>query len=140
MSRSGYSEEIDGWDLIRWRGAVNSALKGKRGQAFLADMAVAMDAMTEKKLIADELISKEGEVCALGAVAKYKSLNVSDIDPHCSEQISDVFNIAEALAREIAFMNDDYYGETPERRWQRMREWVNANFYPALLKDSGAGS
>lgn len=33
MSRSGYSEDLDMWDLIRWRGAVKSALRGKRGQA-----------------------------------------------------------------------------------------------------------
>lgn len=131
MSRSGYSDDIDGWDLIRWRGAVNSALKGKRGQALLSEMATAMDAMPAKRLIAYELISREGEVCALGAVAKHKSLNVSGIDPNCFEEIAGVFNISNALAREIAFMNDDYYDETPEIRWQRMREWVNINLLKA---------
>ena len=34
MSRSGYTDECDGWELVRWRGAVNSAIRGKRGQAF----------------------------------------------------------------------------------------------------------
>jgi len=127
MSRSNYSEDIDGWSLIRWRGAVNSALKGKRGQTLLAEMAVALDALPNKRLIADELISKEGEVCALGAIAKYKALDVYDIDPHCSEQVSAVFNIADALAREIAYENDEHWGDNPEKRWQRMRSWVNEN-------------
>ncbi|KGC50992.1 hypothetical protein DO66_5867 [Burkholderia pseudomallei] len=35
MSRSGYSDDCGGWSLIRWRGAVNSAIKGARGQKFL---------------------------------------------------------------------------------------------------------
>ena len=59
MSRSGY-DDYDGcenpeWALIRWRGAVHSALCGKRGQAFLREMALALDEMGEKRLIADEL-------------------------------------------------------------------------------------
>ena len=29
MSRSGYTDECDGWELVRWRGAVNSAIRGK---------------------------------------------------------------------------------------------------------------
>jgi hypothetical protein len=127
VSRSGYNEDCDGWDLIRWRGAVNSAIKGKRGQQLLTEMATALDAMPVKKLISDELISKDGEVCALGAVAKYKSLPVDNIDPHDSAQVAGTFNIAEALAREIAFINDDAYCVTPEYRWKVVRQWVNEN-------------
>lgn len=126
MSRSGYSEDCDGWALIRWRGAVNSAIKGKRGQILLAEMAAALDAMPEKRLISDELISKDGEVCALGSIAKCKSLNVEEVDPYDFTKVAALFNIAEALAREIAFINDDGYGETPEARWTRMRNWVEA--------------
>lgn len=32
MSRCGYSDDYDQWALIRWRGAVESAIRGKRGQ------------------------------------------------------------------------------------------------------------
>lgn len=126
MSRSGYDDACDGWSLICWRGAVNSAIRGKRGQALLCEMAKSLDAMPIKRLIANELISKTGEVCALGAVAKAKSLNVEGIDPENSGKVSRLFNIAEAMAREIAFINDsdDYYNETPENRWERVREWV----------------
>ena len=39
MSRSGYSDDLDNWDLIRWRGQVSSAIRGKRGQGFLRELA-----------------------------------------------------------------------------------------------------
>lgn len=43
MSRSGYNDySIDNWDLIRWRGQVASAIKGKRGQAFLRELIEAL--------------------------------------------------------------------------------------------------
>lgn len=127
MSRSGYSEDCDGWALIRWRGAVNSAIKGQRGQVLLAEMAKALDALPVKRLISNKLISKDGEVCALGAVAQHRDVKVDDIDPEDSEAIAAAFNIAEALAREIAFINDEYYGENPEQRWIRVKAWVNEN-------------
>lgn len=61
MSRSGYSEDWDGenWTFIRWRGAVKSALRGKRGQAFLREALAALDAMPEKRLITHDLIAFE---------------------------------------------------------------------------------
>lgn len=127
MSRSDYDDECDGWALIRWRGAVNSAIKGTRGQALLQDMAKALDAMPVKRLIADELISKDGQVCALGAVAQHKGLKVDGIDPENHRDVCSVFNIADALAREIAYENDEVWGATPEQRWTRMRAWVNEN-------------
>lgn len=47
MSRHGYSCDIDdNWALIRWRGAVNSALKGARGQQLLRDIIAALDALS----------------------------------------------------------------------------------------------
>ncbi len=131
MSRSGYSDACEGWDLIRWRGAVNSAIKGKRGQALLKDMANALDKMPVKRLIAKELITKDGEVCALGAVAKKRCIDTFKVDPTDSKRVSVLFNIAEALAKEIAFENDlvQEYGEEepPKRRWERMRKWVKDN-------------
>jgi hypothetical protein len=43
------------WSHIRWRGAVASAIRGGRGQAFLREMLAAMDAMPVKRLVANEL-------------------------------------------------------------------------------------
>lgn len=131
MSRSGYVDNCDGWDLIRWRGAVNSAIKGKRGQALLQEMAKALDAMPNKRLIAGAITTTGGEVCALGAVARFKGLEVEGVDPEDSEKVCGIFNIAGALAKEIAFENDylHEYGEyePSEQRWQRMRKWVDEN-------------
>lgn len=129
MSRSGYSDDCGGWELDLWRGAVTSAIKGKRGQLLLNDMAKALDAMPNKRLIANALMTKNGDVCALGAVAKFKAIDVSGIDPEDRESVASKFNIAEALAAEIAFENDEasYRIETPEERWVRVRKWVDEN-------------
>jgi hypothetical protein len=67
MSRSGYQDYTDQWEVIRWRGAVRSAIRGKRGQAFLREMLAALDALPDKRLIRNEL-EVNGEYCALGAV------------------------------------------------------------------------
>ena len=130
MSRSGYSEDIEEWALIRWRGAVASAIRGKRGQAFLREMLAALDAMPEKRLIDCEL-EVNGEVCALGSVGKARGLDMSELDPEDRYTVANVFGIARAMAAEIVFENDDGAGywskETPEARWHRMRAWVVSN-------------
>jgi hypothetical protein len=84
----------------------------------------ALDAMPEKRLIARELESN-GEVCALGAVGRARGIDMAGIDPEDSERVAATFDIAEPLAREIAYENDeDYRQPTPEERWQYMRAWV----------------
>lgn len=146
--------------MIRWRGAVASAIRGKRGQAFLREMLAALDAMPEKRLIAgslvfdghpehlyphpaediiiggDQLVTgcgevvRVGDVCAMGALAKARAFDVSNIDPHDPEGVSGAMGVAEALVREIAWVNDEaasgYWNsnETPERRFERVRAWV----------------
>ena len=131
MSRSGYIDDIDDyWSLIRWRGAVRSAIRGRRGQAFLKEMLKALDALPEKKLIAKELSDPyDGSVCALGAVGKARGIDMEPIDPEDIETVAGVFGIAGALAKEIVYLNDEwsYRTETPERRFERLREWVAEN-------------
>lgn len=126
MSRSGYSEDHDdNWQLIRWRGMVASAIRGKRGQKFLTDLLGALDAMPEKRLIRDEL-EAHGEVCAIGALGLAKGVDMSAIDPEDPPQVAAAFDIAECLAQEVVYENDEgsWYDETPEKRWIRMRKWV----------------
>lgn len=125
MSRSGYCDDLDDWDMIRWRGQVASATRGKRGQAFLVDLLAALDAMPEKYLIAEELQAANGEVCALGALGLKRGIDMTQIDPGEYDVVSAIFGIAEQLAREVAYMNDEYYdNETPEERFVKMRQWV----------------
>lgn len=126
MSRSGYSDDLDSWDLIKWRGQVASAIRGKRGQALLRDLVTALDAMPEKSLVAGDLETKDGEVCALGAAGKARGMELSEIDPEDYDAVAKAFDIAHQLAQEIAYENDESgpWDETPEHRWQRMRDWA----------------
>lgn len=127
MSRSGYSDGLDQSELACWRGAVASAIRGRRGQAFLRDMLTALDAMPVKRLIPSALVAPDGECCAMGAVALARGLDVSGVDPSDPEHVSDAMGIARAMAQEIAYENDEcgpYSGETAEQRWTRMRAWV----------------
>lgn len=136
MSRSGYSDDCDGWSLIRWRGAVTSALRGKRGQAFLREALAALDALPTPELIANDL-SSEGSYCTLGAIghARGTDLRTVDVDDHYS--VAGLFNVPHALACEIMWENDEafFLPETPRARWERMRRWIVANLkadQPAL--------
>ena len=127
MSRSGYGDGADdNWSMIKWRGQVASAIRGRRGQVFLRDMLAALDAMTVKRLIRDDLVH-EGDVCALGAVGIARHIDMSEIDPHDCDTVANKFGIATPLACEIMYMNDEqsrYRRDTPEERWERMRSWV----------------
>jgi hypothetical protein len=130
MSRSGYTDDYDNnWRLIMWRGQVASAIRGKRGQSMLKDLLTALDAMPEKRLISNDLVNSEGEVCAIGALGKSRGIDMATIDPEDPDQVSAVFNIAPQLACEIAYENDEgrWRTETPEERYQRMRDWVVSN-------------
>lgn len=133
MSRSGYSDECNGWDLIRWRGAVNSALRGKRGQEALREILTALDAMPNKALAADSLVTVDGQYCTLGALGAMRGISLENIDPYDLDKVSEVFGMAPAMTREIVYENDEgsNYQETPEKRWLRMRAWVTANILPA---------
>ena len=134
MSRSGYSTDLDEAALNLYRGNVERAIKGKRGQAFLQELARALDEMPEKKLIVGDLVSEDGSVCAIGAVCKARSLDVSKVDKYDPQEVGDLVGIARPLAAEIEYLNDErlvynprqvgWIQETPEMRWQRMREWV----------------
>lgn len=126
MSRSNYTEDGDNnWSLIRWRGAVTSAIKGSRGQDCLRDLITALDAMPEKELIANEL-QENGRTCALGALGLVRGLDLEAVDPEDSDEVAKLFGIAPALAREIVYKNDEgaWSPETAEDRWRRMRAWA----------------
>lgn len=146
MSRSGYSDECENLGL--WRGAVERAMTGYRGQHFLRKLRNALDAMPVKRLIIGEIVNSEG-VCALGAVDPNTA-----VDPKDRDAVGQHFGIAPAMAAEIVYMNDErfdgeyvaaegpsrstYYGRpssvwrpfTPEERWVRMRGWVDEQIVP----------
>lgn len=131
MGRSGYSDDCDGWALIRWRGAVASAIRGKRGQQALREIAAALDALPERRLESGSLVTPDGEFCTLGALGRARGMNLEAIDPEDRGAVAKAFGISEALAAEIMFENDeDFWGGDqreyfnfevigPMRPWER---------------------
>lgn len=155
MSRSGYSEDFDDpLQLGRWRQAVRRSLEGKRGQAFLRETLAALDAMPVKELAPDSLVTETGGYCTLGVVGAARGLPMENLDPEDPYGVARTFGIAQAMVREIVYMNDEYeryryeeiagppnkfYGgprpyitieETPAERWARMRAWIVEKLLP----------
>lgn len=134
MSRSGYCDDWDG-DGLPWqfyRHAVDLAIKGKRGQAFLKELAKEMDAMPERALISGHLVTPDGACCTMGVICRARNIDLTGIDQSDARAIAPKVDIAGCLAAEIAHKNDgeeDEYTdsedrETPQDRWERMRKWV----------------
>lgn len=153
MNRSGFSDECD--DPLaegRWTAAVNSSLRGKRGQAFLRELLAALDAMPDKRLIANSA-AKDGCMCTLAVVAAQRGHDLQKLDSDMAMwewgRIAEQLGISQAMAREVMYLNDkgvsemgwvpvagptDQWGREPEvytelagaaeRRWQYMRGWV----------------
>lgn len=107
MSRSGYTDDGDGSELALWRGAVHRALKGKRGQQALREIRDALDAMPQKVLIGDSLVTADGEYCTLGVLGVARGLDMSKIDPEDWDAVAAKFGIAPAMVREIVYENDE---------------------------------
>lgn len=109
MSRSGYTDDFeDHWQLIRWRGAVASAIRGKRGQQTLREILAALDAMPCKELASESLVNEEGAFCTLGALGAARGIDMAPIDPEDRERVAKTFGISEALAAEIMYLNDEH--------------------------------
>ena len=129
MSRSGYSDD---WDdesqLWLYRQAVKKAIEGKRGQQFMRDLITALDALPVKRLIEADL-EYDGEVCALGSVGKLRGIPMNGLDTHDRDEMAATFGVAPSLAAEVMFENDEgaFKRETPEQRWERMRQWAVDN-------------
>ena len=148
MSRSGYDDSYDNWRLIRYRGAVASAIRGKRGQAFLRELLAALDALPEKRLIGESFVA-DGGVCALGAVCAARGVEPPALDDDdyedeteagaLAEEPADLLGISQALAAEVMHENDRWPRfargpEAPEHRWTRMRAWVADQILPEVGK------
>lgn len=139
MSRSGY-DDLDRYDypelaMINWRGAVASAIRGRRGQAFLREMLQALDELPRPRLIRDAL-EASGEVCAIGAVGRARGIDMTNLDPEDAETIAATFGIADAMTREIVWTNDEVRrGGTPEETFTRMRAWTLSNLKAHLTTE-----
>lgn len=138
MSRSGYIDDYDDDNgaLAMYRGMVASATRGKRGQALLKDILIAMNGMPVKRLIKDDLERMDGSVCAIGAAGKLRGVDMTNVDPEDPHTVAGKFNVAACLAREIVWENDENWDsrkETPEERFYRMRKWLRRQIKDPLF-------
>jgi hypothetical protein len=133
MSRSGYSDDLgDSLQAGHWRAVIASATRGKRGQRFFRELVAALDSMPVKRLISGEL-EREGSFCALGVLCERRGMDLAKIDTHNWAQLGESFDIAEQLAQETMFVNDEYDwrgGQSDEARWQTVRDWAARQIVP----------
>jgi hypothetical protein len=118
MSRSGYTDDDEDGTHALYRAAVHRAIVGKRGQAFLRDLAIALDAMPEKTLAAESLVTAGGEFCTLGVLGAARGIKLEALDAEDPEQVARAFGIAESMAREIVFQNDE---QDDDYKWVKVR-------------------
>ena len=102
----------------------------------MRELLAELDAMPQKRLITDELIRADGEVCALGCIVRARGVVISDsppgdvwANPEIAEkqrrELASSLGVAHQLVAEIEYMNDEWgQNASPEARWQRMRMWV----------------
>lgn len=148
MSRSGFTDDWDGenWEMIMAAGRYKSAVRGKRGQAFLRDLLTALDAMPVKELIEDEL-QVDGGYCALGVLGAARGIDLSALDTYDHERLAKVFGISETLSRHVMYENDESVGwehnQTEQRRrqkrWLQVRGWVVSEIQPLPAPPSDGG-
>ncbi len=109
MSRHGYTDDND--DPLahgRWRGAVRSAIEGRRGQAMLRELLAALDAMPVKEQHPDSFATPEGEFCALGALGAARGMSLAGLEDCDRDEVGRLFGIAPALAAEVMYLNDEW--------------------------------
>jgi len=116
MSRSGYSDNCE--NLALYRRAVDNALAGRRGQAFLRELAAALDAMPVKRLASDSLRdSASGEFCTLGVIGNARGMNLAPLEGQEPDCVGAAFGISRAMAAEIVYMNDEAVNDAKPGRY-----------------------
>lgn len=134
MSRHGYSDDCE--NIAMWRGVIASATRGKRGQAFFRALLEALDAMPDKRLVAHELQTDEGSVCALGCLGKARGVDLDSVETEDWSKLGELFDIAPQLAQEVMYVNDeDFRGRhSPEERWHVVRNWAARQIIPVAAE------
>ncbi len=129
MSRVEFGDG-DGFEWL-YQQHTDAAINGRRGQAFLREMVVALDTLPAKRLAADVLVGSRGEVCAMGAVARARGVKTAGVDETDPDAVGGALGIAPRLAMEIAYLNDlRDDSETDEQRFTRMRSWALSRIKP----------
>ena len=134
-----------------WDANCRRSIRGKAGQRALRELEAALVAMPVKRLIKDTLVTADGDVCAVGAYARHKGLDLSTFDPEDeTDQVGVQAGMPPLVAWEVVALNDihldtvweiaagplgrheaTYKGGiprirdmTPEERYERVLAWV----------------
>jgi hypothetical protein len=110
VSRYSDDYDFDSNYCYLWESRVNQVIRGKRGQRMLREFIYALLELPERRLIAGHIV-KNGEVCAVGALAKKRGV-LESCNESCDHDASDTARLGESLgltytlAWEIGYLND----------------------------------
>lgn len=135
--RISYSDEENyPGEFNLWQANCERSLRGKHGQEELRELRAALLALPEKRLILKLLEDGEGGVCAIGAYAKHKALDLSKFDVESdTDEVGIAGGMPALVAWKVVEMNDlQFDSVTPEQRYEKMLAWVEALLHiPARL-------
>lgn len=126
----------DNPSYLLWESNVRRGMQGKRGQAFLRELRDILLAMPEKRLVKDDWITPQDDVCILGAYLRAKDPTVTpDRADHINGQFegdegpdrfASMFNLPRCMCWDIEYRNDNEYvvGLTPEDRYAHMLKYI----------------
>lgn len=144
---SWYSDDEGAIPQGMWLHNVQRTLYSDKGQAMLRRLEKALLALPQKRLIEGDIATKEGDVCALGALAAHARMlanrwswataiaTLADEYDGCGNEetvaLGEELGFTQTAAIEIAGENDnDWMGLAPERRYDHMVEWVQSYLMP----------
>ena len=146
--------DSDDYDYEPWMegqaaGAMQSAIRGRRGQRLLRDLIAGLDALPVPELAAGSLEDPEtGCVCALGAVRLQRGadavpLRFDPTDPDIDwRELAKPFDISETLAHAVVSQNDYYIkgddGQSRRLRWRTVRDWAMRNLVLPIATEKEA--
>jgi hypothetical protein len=127
--RINYSDDEDypgQFDL--WQANCERSLRGKNGQQELRELKAALLALPSKELIGDLLEDEDGGVCAVGAYAKHKGIDLSKFDPEdATDEVGIAGGMPALVAWKVVEMNDlQFDRESPAERYQKMLAWIDS--------------
>lgn len=135
MSRISWSDDEDfPGQFGLWQSNCSRSLQGKQGQKELRALRDALLALPDKRLICGSLVDEAGEVCAVGAYARHKGVDLAKFDP---EYATDDVGIESGMPRLVAWkvveINDFQFGYlTPEQRYMKILAWVEQQLAPQM--------
>jgi hypothetical protein len=145
-----------------WESITRRALNGRRGQGVLRELEAALVALPEKRLV-KEAFARDGEVCALGALALKRQMDkgvpreaaIAEIHKWGGCEDSSAYDcelvgvqklgLVRTLSHEVQHQNDlsgaykmgdgwkSLKDETPEQRYERVLAWVREWIKPEAV-------